>query len=92
LNQHTAEAGANGSEAKPFKLTITSFLRTAQQPGRQPDASAKPAATGAPAIHTGGGDAAISERQHPDAALRKVEIPPDYEDLVRRVFSLRPLR
>jgi len=91
FNQDAAEPGTNGDESKPFKLTITSFLRSAQQPGRQQDASPKQTAAGSLALQTGRGEAAISERQHPDAALRKVEIPPDYEDLVRQVFSLRPL-
>ena len=74
---------------KTFKLTITSFLHGAQQPGRLP------ARAGA-ALHAGGAsapapavDRALSDHQMNDAALRKAEIPPEYEDIVRRVYSRR---
>ena len=82
-------AGASDGTAKTFKLTITSFLHAMEQKGNQPQQSNKKATAGGSA---GGGttaQAALNERQLNDDALRKAEIPPEYEDIVRRVYSLR---
>lgn len=82
-------AGANDGTAKTFKLTITSFLHAMEQKGNQPHQLGKKASAGGSA---GGGTAAqlaLNERQLNDDALRKAEIPPEYEDIVRRVYSLR---
>jgi hypothetical protein len=74
-----ADAGnpsLSGGE-QPFKLTITSFLRPVEQQGRQPNPARRQTS---------------ADRQLADDTLRKATIPPDYEDLVRRVFSVRPMR
>jgi hypothetical protein len=74
---------------KTFKLTITSFLRAAEQQGTQPRQSAKGAGTGGSAGTGAGSAGALSDRQLNDDAVRKADIPPEYEDIVRRVYSLR---
>jgi len=74
---------------KPFKLTISSFLHATApvasqpRPGHPRSGSAAAAVGAAPAVP------ALNDRQLADAAVRKAEIPPEYEDLVRRVYSLR---
>jgi len=82
-------AGASDGSAKTFKITITSFLHAMEQKGNQPQQSNKKTSASGSA---GGGTtarAALNERQLNDDALRKAEIPPEYEDIVRRVYSLR---
>ena len=82
-------AGANNGAVKTFKLTISSFLQAMEQKGNQPQQSDKKASASSSA---GGGttaQVALNERQLNDDALRKAEIPPEYEDIVRRVYSLR---
>jgi hypothetical protein len=74
---------------KTFKLTITSFLRGAEQPGQSPARPGKQMSAGGASRTAPGADAALSDRQMNDAALRKAEIPAEYEDIVRRVYSLR---
>jgi hypothetical protein len=83
------EFNADETGAKPFTLTINSFLRPVEpqgsplkQPGQRP---------GMAGLAAGGDGAAgaLNERQLGDAALRKAAIPAEYEDLVRRVFSRR---
>ena len=74
---------------KSFKLTIASSLHGAQQTGalqRQP--LTRPAVAGN-SRDPSSEQLALSERQLSDDALRKTAIPPEYEDLVRRVFSAR---
>lgn len=82
-------AGTSGGTVKTFKLTISSFLHAMEQKGNQPQQSDKKASASGSA---GGGttaQVALNERQLNDDALRKAEIPPEYEDIVRRVYSLR---
>ena len=82
-------AGASDGTAKTFKLTITSFLHAMEQKGNQPQQPNKKASASG---SVGGGSTAqvaLNERQLNDDALRKAEIPPEYEDIVRRVYSLR---
>lgn len=83
--------GAVGNETatKTFKLTITSFLRAMEQKGNQPRQSGKKGGTGGSAGVGSATQMALSEKQLNDDALRKAEIPPEYEDIVRRVYSLR---
>ena len=81
----TAGAGA----PKTFKLTITSFLRAIEQKGSQPHPPGKKAGTAGSAAGGSATQGALNERQLNDDALRKAEIPPEYEDIVRRVYSLR---
>ena len=85
---------ATGSQAQPqhFTVAITSLLRAVPEPGKEAKGPAPRSGTrGAaqPGISGGGKDTALSEQQLPDDALRKPEVPPDYEDLVRRVYSSR---
>ncbi len=80
---------AAGPESpKTYKLTISSFLHSIDQKSTQPRQQGK--RPGTAAAETGStAQAALSERQLNDDALRKAEIPPEYEDLVRRVYSVR---
>ena len=73
-------AGQGG--AKRFKLAITSFLHAAPEQAERPRAGAWAGAAGG-----AGSDVALNNRQLADDALRKTEVPPEYEDLVRRVYS-----
>jgi hypothetical protein len=73
-------AGQEGS--KRFKLAITSFLHAAPEQAERSGAGASAGAAG-----SAGSDVALNKRQLADDALRKTEVPPEYEDLVRRVYS-----
>ncbi len=84
------QASAAGPAApKTFKLTITSFLHAMEQKGVQPRQPGKRVATTGGVGARGGSQVALNERQLNDDALRKAEIPPEYEEIVRRVYSLR---
>jgi hypothetical protein len=83
------ESGHGGTTT--FKLTITSFLRGVEdkdKPARQMDKQG-----GGAGVPTDRDETipALNDRQLRDDALRKAEIPPEYEDIVRRVYSSRPL-
>lgn len=80
---------AGEGATKTFKLTITSFLRAMEQKGNQPRPPSKKAGTASAPASGSTTQVALSERQLNDDALRKAEIPPEYEDIVRRVYSLR---
>jgi hypothetical protein len=83
LDPNAPAAGAGQTEGKRFKLAITSFLHPVpQQAGHQLQADG-----GAGTGKGDGSGAELSERQTADDAVRKAEIPPEYEDLVRRVYS-----
>ncbi len=78
------------SDAKRFKLTITSFLHPVQsQPNPHASRPDNRAGTLAPGASASGADVELSEHQIADDALRKADIPPEYEELVRRVYSKR---
>jgi hypothetical protein len=79
-NASAAVAGQGG--AKRFKLAITSFLRPMPEPAGRTAGGGR-----AGAAESGGSGGALNERQMADDAVRKAEIPPEYEDLVRRVYS-----
>jgi hypothetical protein len=86
----TGEVSTAGPAApKTFKLTITSFLQAIEQKGTQPHQARKRVSTTGGAGTRAASQATLSERQLNDDALRKAEIPPEYEDIVRRVYSLR---
>jgi hypothetical protein len=78
-----------GSGTKTFKLTITSFLRAMEQKGSQARHSGKKTSAVGSATSGSVTQTALNERQLNDDALRKAEIPPEYEDIVRRVYSSR---
>jgi hypothetical protein len=83
LGPNAPAASAGETDAKRFKLAITSFLHPLpQQAGHQPRADG-----GAGTAERGAGGIDLSERQMADEAMRKAEIPAEYEDLVRRVYS-----
>jgi hypothetical protein len=86
-NAGNLAAGDGGS--KRFKLTITSFVHTAEQRDTPPRGTGTRAGSAGPAESESGSGMALNDRQLTDDALRKAEIPPEYEDLVRRVFSSR---
>ena len=73
-----------------FKVTLGSFLRAVEQKGPRPYQPDKRIATAGVAAVASHAPAGLSNRQLRDDALRKAEIPPEYEDIVRRVYSLRP--
>jgi len=70
-------------EPTTFKLTITSFLAAVDSRGL-PQRNAG-AAQARPAAKAAGRE--LSNRQLDDDVLRKTEIPPEYEDVVRRAYS-----
>jgi hypothetical protein len=80
---------AGEGATKTFKLTITSFLRAMEQKGSQPRPPSKKGGTASAPASGSTTQVALNERQLNDDALRKAEIPPEYEDIVRRVYSLR---
>ena len=93
LMQATAqELNVNESVSKPFTLTINSFLRTFEANRAPLQRPANGPGPTSPAAARAGNPVALNERQLSDDALRKAEIPPQYEDLVRGVFSLRARR
>lgn len=78
-----ADLGDMQGEPTTFKLTITSFLAAVDSRGLpQRDAGAAQARNAATA-----GGRELSDRQLNDDVLRKTEIPPEYEDVVRRAYS-----
>ncbi|HVO26900.1 MAG TPA: hypothetical protein VMW56_25090 [Candidatus Margulisiibacteriota bacterium] len=89
LGAKAVSAGGDEGATKTFKLTITSFLRAMEQKGNQPRQSGKKSGAGGSGSASGATQVALSERQLNDDALRKAEIPPEYEEIVRRVYSLR---
>jgi len=74
---------------KTFKLTITSFLHAMEQKGDQPRQPSKKTGMTGSVSGASTTQVAVNERQLNDDSLRKAEIPPEYEDIVRRVYSLR---
>ncbi len=89
LGDKALSAAGDEGATKTFKLTITSFLRAMEQKGNQPRQSGKKTGAGGSASASSATQVALSDRQLNDDALRKAEIPPEYEDIVRRVYSLR---
>jgi hypothetical protein len=87
MGGEASELGTEPGGATTFKVTITSFLRGIEQKGRQPQGK-QPRLSGSRAPATKG-DPVISDYQRGDDLLRKAEIPPEYEDVVRRVYSTR---
>jgi len=85
-------ANADAAATTTFKLTITSFLHPVEEPGTSPRQTDKRRAdTVGAAPDRNEATAALNELQLRDDALRKAEIPPEYEDIVRRVYSTRDL-
>jgi len=76
------------AEPKTFKLTITSFLQAAQPREKKAKRGAKRVAGGEAAVESST-PTTPSDQQLRDDILHKAEIPPEYEDLVRRVYSAR---
>ena len=83
------ELNVNESVSKPFTLTINSFLRTFEANGAPVQRPAKGPGMTRVAAARAGNPVALNARQLGDDALRKADIPPEYEDLVRGVFSRR---
>jgi len=90
-----AKAGGEGSKPLAgapkgtFKLTLGSFLTAgpgAKDKGERRErvaANPRAAVNEPPALHP---------NQSDDDALRRADIPPEYEDVVRRIYSSRPAR
>ena len=83
-------ASAAGEEMKTFKVTLTSFLqgvpvKPAPEPKARPGRVAD-VGLAAPSQSS----TALSDQQLGDDLMRKPEIPPEYEEIVRRVYSQRP--
>lgn len=83
----------NQGETQHFTIAITSLLHPVPQSGKEGKRpSSHPSTRGGaaqPGANGGESEAALSGQQMADDALRKAEIPPEYEDLVRRVYSSR---
>jgi hypothetical protein len=91
-----AEKGAAGTQmgrapaAGTFKLTLGSFLSSGPGGDEKPKNNERAAAVN--------GRAAVAEppslnpNQTADDALRRADIPPEYEEIVRRIYSARPAR
>jgi len=80
---------ANASAPKPFTLTITSVPRAREARGTPGNQAAT--GPGLPSLAAANGESApaLSEHQLGDDALRKAEIPAEYEDVIRGVFTSR---
>jgi len=78
-----AELGNASGEPSTFKLTLSSFLAAVDSRGL-PQWSGKSGSAQAGAAQAERG---LSDRQLKDDVLRKSEIPPEYEDVVRRAYS-----
>ncbi len=78
-----ADAGAPATGT--FKLTLSSFLNTTAENHAQRNRDSKHNA----AATSGDGQTspAVSEHQIEDDAQRKASIPPEYEEIVKRVYS-----
>ncbi|MFI5394225.1 MAG: hypothetical protein ACHQ9S_01720 [Candidatus Binatia bacterium] len=88
MEPNAGNLATGDGESKRFKLTITSFLHSVEQQDTQLRRKGTGTGSAGP-TESGSGGMALNDRQLTDDALRKTEIPPEYEDLVRRVFSLR---
>jgi len=90
LMQTTApEFNVDASASKTFTLTITSVPRAREAHGAPADQAATAPGTHNVAATGADNTLALSDRQLADDALRKAEIPPEYEDLIRGVFVSR---
>ena len=78
-------AGADAPATGTFKLTLSSFLNAIEKSPAQRKGDSK----GDAAATDGNGQSppTVSERQIEDDALRKASIPPEYEEIVKRVYS-----
>ena len=89
MSDDTDRTASGEVDPKTFKITLTSFLQGMPvKPAPQPQAprgrvSDEGFAAGARTA------TALSEQQARDDLLRKADIPPEFEDIVRRVFSQR---
>jgi hypothetical protein len=79
-----ADLGAGGIATAPFKLTIMSFLAAVERQGMP---QWKPGSTNPVASAGAEATGELSDHQLNDDALRKAEIPAEYEDVVRRAYS-----
>jgi hypothetical protein len=76
-----------------FKLTLGSFLAAA--PGSS-DKKGKKGDRDSERVGGGGARDAVAEppalhpNQTADDAMRRADVPPEYEDIVRRIYSARP--
>ncbi len=93
MDPNAPALAGNQGQTQHFTLAITSLLRPVPQPGKEGKRpSSRPSTRGGaaqPGASGGESEAALSDQQMADDALRKAEIPPEYEDLVRRVYSSR---
>jgi hypothetical protein len=80
---------AEHEASKTFKLTISSFLRSAEQRSQAPRAHGEHMSDSGPVGTAAATQTALSEQQLNDDPLRKAEIPAEYEDIVRRVYPRR---
>ena len=83
-------AASAGGELKTFKITLTSFLQ-----GQTVKAAPEPKVPRGRVADQGFAAAprqssALSDQQLGDDLMRKPEIPPEFEEIVRRVYSQRP--
>jgi hypothetical protein len=85
------EAGhAEGARPKTFKVTLTSFLEGASTRPAEPPAKPRRRVSDQGFAPSEPGTVSLSEEQADDDLLRKGEIPPEFEEIVREVFSQRP--
>lgn len=78
-----ADLGQDGGQPSTFKLTLSSFLAAVDHRG-VPQRDGRSAPSGGGGGPSGRG---LSDQQLKDDVLRKAEIPPEYEDVVRRAYS-----
>lgn len=77
-----AELGRGASTATSFKLTLRSFLAAVDRQGPLQRGAGHPSPTGG----DDGGDK-LSDRQLDDDLMRRSQVPPQFEDVVRRAYS-----
>lgn len=83
------QAGA-GAASGTFKLTLGSFLSSGPSPKDKPQNRERaPSQNGRAAVTE---PPSLNPNQTADDVLRRADIPPEYEDIVRRIYSARPSR
>ncbi|MBI4514737.1 MAG: hypothetical protein HY699_02850 [Deltaproteobacteria bacterium] len=83
-------AAPAGDGPRTFKVTLTSFLHGLAAKPAESARAPRARVTGEGATASARTLPALNPQQASDDVLRKAEIPPAYEEIVRRVFSQRP--
>jgi len=84
-----AQLGKVDAGTSTFKLTLGSFLSGGGRGDEKPKSGARTSANGRAAVAE---PPSLNPNQTADDALRRADIPIEYEDIVRRIYSARPVK